>query len=100
MAYIKSRKHAVARAVPQLSGAAAATLMAFAAPAVAQTAPATSTLQEISVRDSAAASDYKTDNSANPKFTAPLVDTPQTIQVIREQVLREQGATTLTEALR
>ena len=33
MAYIKSRKHAVARAVPHLSGAAAATLLAIAAPA-------------------------------------------------------------------
>ncbi|AMM25845.1 catecholate siderophore receptor Fiu [Variovorax sp. PAMC 28711] len=102
MAYIKSRKHAVARAVPQLSGAAAATLMAFALPAVAQTAPAAGggTLQEIRVQGSNAAPEYKADTSANPKFTAPLLDTPQTIQVIREQVLREQGATTLTEALR
>lgn len=101
MAYIKSRKHAVARAVPQLSGAAAATLMAFAMPAVAQTAPAASasTLPAISVQGSTAA-DYKADTSANPKYTAPLLDTPQTIQVIKEQVLREQGATNLTEALR
>ncbi len=99
MAYIKSRKHAVARAVPQLAGATAATLMAFALPATAQTTPPVTTLQEISVRDSSSV-DYKTEASANPKFTAPLVDTPQTIQVIREQVLREQGATTLTEALR
>ncbi|MET3495904.1 catecholate siderophore receptor Fiu [Variovorax boronicumulans] len=97
MAYIKSRKHAVARAVPHLSGAAAATLMAFAAPAaLAQTGGA---LPEVRVQDSAGA-DYKTDTSANPKFTAPLVNTPQTIQVIKEQVIREQGATTLTEALR
>jgi catecholate siderophore receptor len=51
------------------------------------------------VQDSSAA-DYKTDTSANPKFTAPLVDTPQTIQVIKEQLIRDQGATTLTEALR
>ena len=100
MAYIKSRKHAVARTVPQLSGAAAATLMAFALPVAAQTATRSTTLQEITVHDSAPAADYKADTSASPKFTAPLVDTPQTVQVIREQVLREQGATTLTEALR
>ena len=99
MAYIKSRKHAVARPSPQLTGVAAAALMAFALPAAAQTA-GNPTLQEIRVRDSAAASDYKADTSANPKFTAPLVDTPQTIQVLKEQILREQGATTLTEALR
>ena len=98
MAYIKSRKHAVARAVPQLSGAAAATLMAFAMPAVAQTAP-TNTLQEIRVHESVAG-EYKADASANPKFTAPLLDTPQTIQIIGERLMRDQTATTLSEALR
>jgi len=96
MAYIKTRKHAVARAVPPLT--AAATLMALSLPTLAQTAPGT--LPSVQVQDSAPAADYKTETSANPKFTAPLVDTPQTVQVIREQVLREQGATTLTEALR
>ena len=58
-----------------------------------------STLKEVRVED-ATAVDYKTDTSANPKFTAPLVDTPKTISVVPEQVMREQGATTLTEALR
>jgi len=94
MAYIKSRKHGVARAVPPLT--AAATLMALSLPGAAQTA---GSLPPVQIQDSAA-TEYKADNSANPKFTAPLVDTPQTVQVIREQVLREQGATTLTEALR
>ncbi|MCU4121812.1 catecholate siderophore receptor Fiu [Variovorax sp. N23] len=98
MAHIRSRKHAVARTAPPLSSAAAAALVAFALPAAAQTTTA-NTLQEVRVQDSAAP-DYKADNSANTKFTAPLVDTPQTISVIKEQVLREQGATTLTEALR
>jgi len=97
MAYIKSRKHAVSRAVPHLSGAAAATLMAIASPAAF--AQANSALPEVRVQDSAGV-DYKTDTSANPKFTAPLLNTPQTVQVIKEQVIREQGATTLTEALR
>ncbi|CAN5394930.1 catecholate siderophore receptor Fiu [soil metagenome] len=96
MAYIKSRKHAVARAVPPLSSVAAATLMVLALPVGAQT----NTLKEVRVQDSGAASDYKADTSANSKFTAPLVDTPQTIAVIKEQIIREQGATTLSEALR
>lgn len=34
------------------------------------------------------------------KYTAPLVETPQTIQVIPQSLIAEQGATTLTEALR
>jgi len=97
MAYIKSRKHAVARALPPFGGAAAATLFALTLPVAAQTT--TNTLKEVRVEDAAAA-DYKTDTSANPKFTAPLVDTPQTISVIREQIIREQGATTLSQALR
>lgn len=36
----------------------------------------------------------------SPKFTQTLQDTPQTIQVIGKEELRQQGATTLTEALR
>jgi catecholate siderophore receptor len=35
-----------------------------------------------------------------PKYSAPLAETPQTIQVIPRALIEEQGATTLTEALR
>ncbi len=34
------------------------------------------------------------------KFTQPVADTPQTIQVIDSELFNQQGATTLTEALR
>jgi len=37
---------------------------------------------------------------ASPKFTQSLQDTPQTIQVITKGLFTQQGATTLTEALR
>ena len=84
MAYIKSRKHAVARALPPLGSAAAATLVALQ-PARGGSDASTNTLKEVRVEDASAA-DYKTDNSANPKYTAPLVDTPKTIQVVPEQV--------------
>lgn len=94
MAYIKSLKHVVACAVPPLT---AITMLALPPFAAAQAG--SGTLPSVQVQDSADP-DYKTDTSANPKFTAPLVDTPQTIQVIREQVMREQSTTTLTEALR
>lgn len=43
---------------------------------------------------------YKADTVASPKFTQPLRDTPQTIQVITKELFNQQGATTLTEALR
>lgn len=43
---------------------------------------------------------YKAKKSANSKLTQPLLDTPKTIQVIKKEVLREQGANSLMEALR
>jgi len=93
--YIKSRKHHVTRvASPRASAAAAATLMAIALPVTAQT----NTLSEVKVE--ATADGYKPTTSSSPKFTQPLVDTPQTITVIKKEVLQDQGATTLTEALR
>lgn len=43
---------------------------------------------------------YKQERLASPKFTQPIAETPQTIQVISEGVIEDQHATTLTEALR
>lgn len=43
---------------------------------------------------------FRATESANPKFTQPLLDTPQTVQVIKKEVLQEQGAASLMEALR
>ncbi|WP_177313575.1 TonB-dependent receptor plug domain-containing protein, partial [Burkholderia ubonensis] len=43
---------------------------------------------------------YKADFSASAKFTAPLVDTPKSVTVIPQELIRNSGATTLTEALR
>lgn len=37
---------------------------------------------------------------SSPKYTAPLRDVPQTIALIPREVIEEQGATTLSEALR
>lgn len=37
---------------------------------------------------------------SSPKFTAPLVDTPQTIVVIPREVFEQQGAATLSDVLR
>jgi catecholate siderophore receptor len=37
---------------------------------------------------------------ASPKYTEPILDTPQTIMVIPKSVIEEQGATTLRDVLR
>lgn len=38
--------------------------------------------------------------SADPKFTQPLVDTTRTVTVIPEQLIKDQGVTNLTDALK
>uniref|UniRef100_UPI00403F894B catecholate siderophore receptor Fiu n=1 Tax=Herbaspirillum sp. DW155 TaxID=3095609 RepID=UPI00403F894B len=37
---------------------------------------------------------------SSPKYTAPLAETTQTIQVLDKEVLKSEGVTTLTEAMR
>ncbi|HEX5876392.1 MAG TPA: TonB-dependent receptor, partial [Pyrinomonadaceae bacterium] len=37
---------------------------------------------------------------SSPKYTEPLLDTPQTINVISKEVIEEQGATTLRDVLK
>ncbi|PQM29372.1 TonB-dependent siderophore receptor [Sphingopyxis lindanitolerans] len=55
----------------------------------------------VTVTDTAIIVDgYKVDKPSSPKFTQPLRDTPQTIQIINKELFNEQGATTLTEVLR
>ncbi|ALV09126.1 catecholate siderophore receptor Fiu [Roseateles depolymerans] len=102
--YIKSRKHAVAP-LAALAASFALPMVAQAdpapAPAAAETTPSTSSstfLPTVRV-DGTAASDYKVDKSASSKLTQPLLETPKTIQVIRKEVLREQGAVSLMDAL-
>jgi catecholate siderophore receptor len=40
------------------------------------------------------------ETSANPKFTAPLLDTPKSVTVVPAEVLSQTAATSLTDALR
>lgn len=107
MAHIQSRKHA--RPLRLTHSAAAMAVLALPVAAQAQqatpsaaaaSAPArNAVLPEVKVQ-SAAEVPYKAEAMSSPKFTQPLVDTPQTITVIKKELLREQGATTLAEALR
>lgn len=43
---------------------------------------------------------YAPNASADPKFTRPLVDTTRTMTVIPDQVIKDQGITNLTDALK
>jgi catecholate siderophore receptor len=84
----------------RVSPIAAAVMSLFATPLAAQTAPApAATLPTVHVDDSAA-SPIKAEALSSPKFTQPLLDTPQTITVIGKEVLQQQGALSLSDALR
>ena len=102
---IKSRKHAVSRQVSAQTLTAAALLSGLSllsAPALAADAAAAdqpTTLDKVDV-EAQRAKRYLVETPDSPKFTQPLIDTPQTINVISKDLFNEQGATTLTEALR
>jgi catecholate siderophore receptor len=97
MSSIRSRKHTVNPYALALNVTLAATALALPVTALADAAADGST--HVLVKGDRRAP-YKTDTSASKKATAELIDTPQTIQVIGKEIIREQGATTLTEALR
>jgi len=108
MQYIKNRKCAPVRPLSQnsLAGSAAASVLAtlmLSQPgvAMAQNAAGTgvSTLSPVKVVGDDVNS-YKANKLESAKFTQPLVDTTQTVQVVTEQLMRDQQAITLTEAMR
>ncbi len=102
MSHIKSRKHAIpTRTASSLATAGLVTGLSLAAlPGLAHAEappPDARTLDQVQVH---ATSGFKSEKSASPKFTQTLQNTPQTIQVITSDLFNQQGATTLTEALR
>ncbi len=113
--FITSRKHPVVAAVtaPALISA----LLLSATPALAETTTADADqraasrsekpaaekrLREVRVEGSEGtpAADYKAERSSSPKQSQPLVNTAQTLAVVKKELLQEQAATTLSEALR
>ncbi len=75
---------------------------ACAAPLSAQTAEPKTKLPTVTVQAEKGSenSGYKADTLSSPKYTAPLLDTPQTVNVISSQVLQDQQAMTLRDAMR
>ncbi len=43
---------------------------------------------------------FQADRLSSPRFTQPLLDTPQTVQIITRELMADQGVTTLRDALR
>ena len=93
MAKIKSRKHL--RTTPLVALAASLPLAAHAANAQQENVTQLPTIEVATKNDN-----YKVDQVSSTKFTQPLVNTTQTVSVIPKEVLKEQNANTLTEALR
>jgi catecholate siderophore receptor len=52
------------------------------------------------VRVEGEGSSYQTSTAQSPKMTAPLLDTPRTVQVVPKQVIQDQAASTLQDVLR
>lgn len=100
MTHIKSRKHS--STTPRISTLASTTaslitgLSLVTLPGLASAQDA-KTLDQVEVH---AMNGYKAEKSASNKYTQTLQNTPQTIQVITGDLFNQQGATTLTEALR
>ncbi|XID74286.1 TonB-dependent receptor [Alkanindiges sp. WGS2144] len=54
----------------------------------------------ITAERSDSSNNLKVDQSANNKFTAPLLDTPKSVSVISKQLIEDTQVTTLADALR
>jgi len=74
----------------------AVSLAFFSASAAAQNAPLQ--VPAVGIEEETPA-DYKIDVPQSPKYTAPLLDTPQTVTVIPESVIRDQNLMSLREVL-
>ena len=91
-----SNKSGVHCELSSLQMALAAGLCIAGASAFAQE---TATLSTVTVTDSAV-NPIKAEQAVSSKFTAPLKETPKSVQIITEEVMKQTGATSLQEALK
>jgi catecholate siderophore receptor len=100
MAPIKNRKRD-SEDFRRLTNTAAATLLAFALPTGAAMAQeAAQTLPTVDVTAPAPINDYKLpEKASSPKYTAPLLDTPQSITVVPKKVIEDQKLLSLRDIL-
>ncbi len=100
----KTSKHIVSKkrvSSLQLTATAlsSAMLLVSAGAMAADEAKDTKKLNTVKVETDAVVS-FKADKASSPKQTQPLVDTPQTIVVVKKELFQQQAATTLSETLR
>lgn len=97
---IRNRKHANTAAFNKSLLALALLSVPYAAQAQQMIAAADGSRTEVIDVTGKNRGSLKVDTSANSKFTRPLLDTPQTVQVITQDMLKEQGSNSLMDALR
>ena len=78
----------------------AVSLALAASQAQAQSVNEAKTMPQVSVQASEPEPTPKVDRLSSPKITQDLLDTPQTIAVVSKETLSQQGATSLSAALR
>ena len=104
LSYIRNRKHASSHHSRSFSPLVQSffALAALGAPLVAQaqTAPRPEERMPETTVIAAREIPFKADKVSSPKLTQPLLDTTQTISVIKKELLAEQGASSIIEALR
>lgn len=57
-------------------------------------------LTPIQVQDTAESESYQVERAQSSKYTAPLIDTPRSVTVVPQQVLKDSNALSLQDALR
>lgn len=86
---------------PRVSVLAVALIASGAHAAEERAAQDTATLPEVKVSSERETADsYTVKRASSEKFTAPLLDTPKSVTVLTEALIRDQGATTFEQALR
>ncbi len=97
MSFIQSKKH------PTISRSALASALLLALPVSAQTvAPANEPgkMAEVKVTADAIEPEFVAEKASSVKQVKPLVDTPQTIVVVKKELFKQQAAVTLSDTLR
>ncbi len=91
MSFIRTRKKIVSSAIMS-------SLSMMTTAAIAQ--EKAEVLKTIQVQAETNADSLKVDQSANAKLVAPLKDTPKTVSILSQKLLKETNSNTLLEALR
>ena len=97
MSFIQSKKH------PTLSRSALASALLLALPVAAQASTQVNQpakMAEVKVTADAIEPEFIAEKASSAKQVKPLVDTPQTIVVVKKELFKQQAAVTLSDTLR